>query len=382
MLIELSAQLVDNLEILLKDRMFIRCVKNLALAFYEGKHVVTGPIDLIKILESSKSIPADTQNIFRIIRQKRIESEILKSKIAMHVVVSWKNGNTVIDYKNPKQVYTVSYEWFADSVRVQSARLLCENKNDAEIYHRMARAFLWASKYRGVALAFRPSGCGGPGIADRLEEITTSEGASLCIVDSDRKWPDAPLGDTARCLQKAAKKLEKIVTVAAIIILDCHELENIIPAKLVFESISPDSSAGVRQKFETLHKLNLLGAASTNWHFDLKAGMLEWDLHKQEGEARDFLSGIALRVKALAGKRNPSCGDAPDCFKRDECKCVLIDGLSDTMLDMIVKHLEKLTPQKLAEQTFLGEESASRVYWEDLCSVLFAWGCAYNPSRV
>lgn len=385
MLIELSAQLEASLEILLKKDAFIACIKNLALGVQEGKHIVTGPLSLLSKLVSANQIPGDTRALFRIIKNKRSESELIKKNIQMYVVVSPEPTSEKFDYRNANQVYTVSYEWFSNSIRIQSARLLCENIDDAKIYTHMTEAYLWSKspKMNGVTISFRPSGCGGTGIADRLKESISSEGASLCIADSDRKWPGGPLGDTAKCLRNAAKEIENDVTVAGIIILSCHEVENIIPPRLVLESIPANANKEVRLKFNNLKQAKLLGTSSDNWYFDLKEGLCQFDLNNGQNEQqKSFLSAISSQSRAVRLKVSAKCSDAPTCSKRDECSCVLIHGVSDTMLDMIVKFLEKVTPQKLAELTFLGERPSSYDYWIELCATLFSWGCAFKQIRV
>ncbi|WP_146140790.1 hypothetical protein [Haliangium sp. UPWRP_2] len=384
MFLELSQKLESQLTNLLAQQSFIDSIDNLTLAHYEGKHILSCSHKLAQSLISAPNISQKTKGILQKIKSQYTESQTLKRKLSVYISVDHGASDRICSERVGEQNrFTVPYEWFSDSQHIQKTRLLCEDDDDAKVYMGILRSYLVANKLRPIEIAFRPSGSGGNSIHDRLRECEIGEGITLCIVDSDRKWPGAALGQTAHQLRRTFDNLDEGATVAHVIVLECHELENILPKRLIEAALPSSSDPSVVDRIFLACELGILGECSPNWHHDLKDGIKNYDILISEVPAhRTFVLSLVQRHSRRLPPVAIPCDVRAQCNKRSECSCIFFEGFSDILLKKVASYIERITSHKLCEIMFSGNQPPCAAYWQQLSAELLGWGCAYKRMRV
>lgn len=113
----------------------------------------------------------------------------------------------------------------------ESSVLITENLTDAKIYIELAKLYLKEKNNKSTDLSITSLGSGGSQIKVQYENtIINEKKQGLCIVDSDKKYPNCKLGNTA----KELKNIIKDDSINEVIILENQrELENFIPYDLL-----------------------------------------------------------------------------------------------------------------------------------------------------
>ena len=116
--------------------------------------------------------------------------------------------------------YEVGLSYFEKSDCLLIPFFVSENVNDIEFYSLITEAY-----YPEASLCYIPAMGGGSTTSKVISEIRRF-GFILAIVDSDRKYRGATLGDTASNCNKTIRHNN---TFAFLKVLDIHEVENLIP---------------------------------------------------------------------------------------------------------------------------------------------------------
>lgn len=113
----------------------------------------------------------------------------------------------------------------------ESSVLITENLTDAKIYIELAKLYLKEKNNKSADLSITSLGSGGSQIKIQYENtIINEKKQGLCIVDSDKKYPNCKLGNTAKELKEIIKDdfLNEVI-----ILENQRELENFIPYDLL-----------------------------------------------------------------------------------------------------------------------------------------------------
>lgn len=136
--------------------------------------------------------------------------------------VLWR---TTIVLDNPDlSKHEIGLSYFDKSNCLFIPFFVSENLNDIELYDIITRSF-----YRESCLFYYPSMGGGSTTYKVIKKIRPF-GFVLAIVDSDRKYDKADLGDTASHCQKVIKVNDSF---AHLKVLDIHEVENLLPLSAI-----------------------------------------------------------------------------------------------------------------------------------------------------
>lgn len=124
------------------------------------------------------------------------------------------------------EIWTVPLSLFNDPDRLLSAEMICENETDFDVLVAFGRSYLRRS-FPGFSLALRSRPGGGDTTAQVLRSaLREPNPPTLCVVDSDRERLGGALGQTARRCKAEVESHWRV----RLHILECRELENIVPA--------------------------------------------------------------------------------------------------------------------------------------------------------
>jgi len=382
MLILLSDRFHGRLPELTGAPGLLDALTNLALGHRAGAHIVSGPLRVLA--ELIRALSGDAQGIFRQIKARHLDLGTLRDHVTHLVVVEPEADAEVREERVGEQTRVhVPYTYFEDLGRAAPARLIAEDRDDATIYAVAAEGYVFRSpEVRGMCVALQTYGGGGQNMADALRDHAR-HGFTLCIADSDRRWPGAPEGGTALGLRRARRELSRD-HVIDVLVLPCHELENLLPAQLVVDSLEPGDERGFRAACLKAQGLGFLGAVAPLHHLDLKSGLRFRDVRDaaprppEQAFLAEVFEGHRGRAPVPAGGW---CDGEPECADRDACRCVLFEGLGGKVVQHVVKRVRAgLSPQKSAECFFAGTLTCAPA-WVDLGRRIFSWGCAYKCAR-
>lgn len=205
-----------------------RAVRNLSIAADEGRHLLLGdegvlrwcrkifgndPIVgvIINILENYAMavIPAEVKEYVRVINNNDPDGEREVTE-------------------NDKSVYYRFFSRFYRSSSISETILIGENQRDADLYFLIGK---WFAKYldANIYLNYGHVGGGGKTTCDAIRDHQQRGIAFLAFTDTDQRYPDGPLGQTANnCLG-----LTYTPPFEHLKVINAHEAENIIPLHII-----------------------------------------------------------------------------------------------------------------------------------------------------
>jgi hypothetical protein len=376
MLIVIGQELHNKIPNLVNDSVFIDCIDNLTIAHRKGSHLVSGSPLALRSLATHLANRSECASTLRSILSRYHEQASIIAAVAEHIVLSdSKFGSVTRATTNGHTTYTVPFSYFSKFTSTSPSSLVAEDSTDKEIYISVLKAFKHSSpSLKSFSLNIYGVGGGGANMCDHFAERAEA-GPTFAIVDSDRKYPGDGLGSTAISLSRKANDIA-LNTVSDIEILNCHELENIIPAALLQRCAIKDDGATFISGIDNLckklrdHHINVK-------HFDFKIGVRGWDLLSRSESDINLCRHLASSIQSMG----ISAVCPLSCANRASCTCIHIVGIGSGYLARIAREVNSLTPQKTAEY-FFSSSSNVRDIWEQLCRRLFSWACAAPPMRV
>ena len=388
MLIDLDTGIDSRLESLKGDSTFRDAMSNLALGYREGKHVVTGPRRVLDQLMALEILDQRTRDTFRRIKARYQDGQNLLRRVSHFIRVGAAGEDDgagredwIAEEGGTQTCFRVPYRFFDDSSRIQTTCLLGEDNTDATFYYHATRAYV-AHQKLGIEIRCILAGGGGSSTADLLR-TNAAERPVLCIVDSDRDWPGAALGATARNALEIQDKLREGKQITKVLVLPCRTIENLFPGRLVTESLPDDADPGFRSRCERAREAGIFGGGEPFHHVHVKKGLsLCKSFTAQPRSKQDFLRELCTRLGPPANS-SAWCQDACERESKPREPCQVFEGLGNTLLRHVTAYAGTQTPHKLAEQLFSKQQmdSGCGQTWADLGEVLLSWTCAFKPIR-
>ena len=232
---------IDKIDEALTDNDKIRAIENILRAFGEGKHVVWMPSDIAnQLISSGKFANYSLRILYELKDRSRLTKSLLRD-FEFHLHITFDDAE-ILEFAEPDKMIA-GFKRVIDSGHLQETTFIAENLSDAYIYEHGSKSFLILKKLYGeYDIKFRQLNGGGNTTIDVFKKELEDERFLLCLLDSDKKHPKGKLGDTAARFNDIKHGYGEGYYLE---VLECTELENLMPYKLVKEVIS-------RYKAETL----------------------------------------------------------------------------------------------------------------------------------
>jgi len=240
---EISAYPFDEA---LEDPEVVLAVERILLAHACGEHVFFPSRHVLKTLRCCQHFGFMSQQIIRTIDDRYAELAGLAKNLRFTVDLVPERVFSATRFTGRRAVQ-VPIRDLAWSRLPERVAVVFENAGrDGQFWDIVVRAWLERKGYR-ISFSMDPVNGGGSGTADEFERCLLSGRWALCIVDSDKTFPDDGLRNTANALAKKWDDLlcshpnAHILGIAHI--LPVRELENLIPPKTldwIFED-SPEN---------------------------------------------------------------------------------------------------------------------------------------------
>lgn len=339
---------------------------------YRGENYALGDRSTLISLAKNPNFSKLTQRIVETIISNLSTIGGIKHEIVSRINVTY--GKAVACKKIDASTWEVPLKELG-LYSVKKIALITENLVDANAFEHAAKQYQ-ASKRIPGQVALEKLGGGGSTTPQLLESLANNEHRwCLCITDSDRLYPDAPMDSTA---QKCKAISEKESIIAKHIDIEFREIENIMP--IVFlEEVIPSTH---RNQWDW--QINKLNGLRLDCHrfCDIKKGMTlkKINSYTNDSPIRLYWEKVAKdldKAKALT----VNCTDQDECKQNSEisCKCYVSYGFGDKLLEAIIQNLNQRTPQK--SETMIRQDS-NRTQWINIGRAVFEWCCAPHKTRL
>jgi hypothetical protein len=273
-----------------------------------------------------------------------------------------------------KQIIKVAPRFFNDSELVQKTILLCENLHDAALYESIAKVYLVWNKIN-VKIVCEHRGGGGNTISSEYINIQRlKKRFCLCVVDSDKFAPGGNLGSTASLIQAES---DSTCINTQTFILDCREIENLIPNSILSELCS-----GNQERLNALKILENISSSSVEirYFLDIKRGTrMKEIINASNPKIKSFWEVKISLIPDILSRIDKWCQDNWQCSsKSGECKCKISLGFGESTLSNTVEYLNKKNPHEIAKLV----DKSMHSEWEKIGQVIMNWCIAESPFRV
>lgn len=309
----------------------IQVITNLLLANFQRKHVIVfNRRELAYIVDEPTlfGIPARTHA--QDIQHTIMGAGGLLSTIDIRVEVNFvEHSEYNIINRDNKCIISINYKKFLDPEFLNTPILLGEHLNDAKLYYKFSELYLKITRlFDGIKINLSPDHGGGSSTIDKFRYLTESNRMCFCILDSDKKFPEDIEKDTSRAFRTRDRVINNL---SKSTVLDAHEIESIIPIKIVEDMIIHKRYD--KNYIDRVDIVNKIGAARK--YFDHKNGI---ELKQAIEIKRDFNSDFWMDVfNNIFDVDELECYKANYCHVCDDCK--KIDGLGDNVLSNVVDYI-------------------------------------------
>ena len=375
MLIDIDLKIYAQDDSHVLSEIHINSLINLSIAWREGKHIVTGSRETLDYIRNNAKLSPKQRGCFDHMYKDTTVHGALKSQLLRHIEAVAGLSLPELKHFGDKKTIRLPLEFFHDSETIQKTVLLTENVNDQLLYGIMLSVFMCSKNISGSYCSHEPIGGGGSTTQNPYKTYQNSMNRlCLCILDSDRKFPKGPIGNTARSV-KDIDVDDKPHT--ELMILDSREIENLIPTKLLKEMPSQNHSFG-----ESIVRLELIEESNSGWlrnFLDFKKGtklgkILLLGHNTDEYKAwKDYFDTIDLNTI------NKNCINSKSCMKNESnnnCECFISLPFCEGILGMSCEHLDSMSPEKIMECLC----KYTKPEWEKIGGLIFAW-CFAGPKR-
>ena len=336
----LADALDDNGSYLLASDAIDRIVKSQII----GNHIYFSDPSTLKRLIKNKHIEQRVKQHINMVLQSYSQKKAY-TKFKKYVEICWGKNIHEIIKDDEKSTIRISADVFMNSRIHERTLLLCENNNDILFYDKLTYIFMVENNLSyGFKINYDPINGGGNNISGQYD-LFQSENQKLCIciLDSDRRYKNSGLGETARNLKNVHKKNIRNGVPKGFCdfeIIDARETENLIPSTLIYTVVEGEPN---RRRFADWCKKLEEKGSEARFYIDVKDGINFRNIVNKgsvglinywEKELRQWLHNCHFLV-------------SHQC--RDKCDCFVVPGMGDNVLENVIKILSKMSIQKMAE---------------------------------
>lgn len=342
------------------------------------QHIVFAGRDVLDLLLTSVLISVANKDYIQMILDHYFEIYAVKTYIKYKVVVR----SDICSFKGDDKCFIVPLKAMVD---VQRARLLVENESDGKLYKDICNYLMLMNSLTKVyGICFENDSYSGSGAGRKIEELTNDNRMILCIVDSDKHYPDGASGSSSRAAKQCYQR-KKNNHIISLYELNAREKENLL---------SPEMYQVVNRDELVLMRI-LMKYPDEYMYFDIKDGIKHkrfrderWKKHytkivqdcKKEGIflASESEEDQFIHIKGIGDKQATRVDDliiAPEMTNRNGCSIIERMhhyGLSENSVEEIVQmrntFYNRLSPQMVME-------------WKRIYELVFSYGCSLldNP---
>jgi hypothetical protein len=329
--------------------------------FADGLHVVLMEPSAAKSIEVSSKFSEAQRAAAKHIRNRYSDYGSLTTKLAAHAKIVADGLHPQPDGDN----WALPLRWLA-ATPLHASRCIGEDLNDTGLLQAAAQDHLDSSGLNAFCVRVHEVLGGGNNTHRVLsQEAIVNCQLCICIVDSDRKYPTAPLGAVAQACQA-------VTGVGAYCVLTTagRTIENSIPWRLLDQVRAKPSGS----PSEDLLALRQLEQSSTQ-HLDMKYGLCRW--HLSENPNSDFT--LYWQRVANTQQRAACCPAQCSAASVGDCRDHIHRGYGGNLLADVVSWLRSHVAPRRSVKYLPSPNDAD---WKRIGALVSAYGIGLMPRRI
>jgi len=342
----------------------VTALENIGMECFYGHHLVVSTRPALEALVTDHRLSRSSKAAYVSVLANAAETDALLRRISRRVDVTMATGPS-----KAGPVWTVPLRILGESDIVRNRpEILAEHISDARFYYCLGWWYWRHSKLRGFTFFADVAGGGGDNVHGELDNCANIHPRVVfCIVDSDRAYPEAAIGQTAR---KCIEKLKDDKWHAHLEILSVRAAENLLPVPWVrYASRGNGPSTEALELLDSIHECAMTFLQN---YCNVKRGFTICELLKSEvGEIR-LLTKTDLSSKVHPFAKAKTCAAQPRCTRK-VC-CLKFEGLGGDTLAQVTAWL----PEAREEQTAIMMKDPRIA---QLAKTIFEWGVSSEKRR-
>lgn len=344
-----------------KDRDSIIALDDLASSRRKGKNFIFAEKSVLETLYKA-DISKGAKEVFKSLFNNSSEDKLYWQTVNKYINVVDKVIEPQIEKIGDAEELKVELKSLKDSDIHDYTLLITENQSDCEFYKLIGQYYARSKNIVRTKIMFDLKPGGGDTTVNILSLTVNNETRKLClcIVDSDKKFPKDTGGSTKEHIKNFIKK-HPVQDIWKVIILDVHEIENLLPISYI-EKCSKD----IRTSSNTIKFLKDLIDSEAIFYFDMKDG-----IKKEKFICKDF-GDPTIKKKFYKNENFRSYWEEYVKNYVKDMKNIqdehIINGFGKKILERIIKEFS-------SKEISLEEDGYLKGKWISLGRDIFSWGC-------
>lgn len=352
-------------------RRYKHCIRNIANAVIEGSHILRGEYEIL--CDCRKMFEGDDE--FEIFFRGMVNNYFtmtIPPEITYYVEIVRENPEERED--NGCIIAQKCIEDFYMSSSLLCCQLVCEDENDCKFYKFIADWYIKKNRLN-YHLNISEEGGGGGRTIDKVKKHLRDRRICLCVVDTDRKYPEMEINFKS----KECMKIDNHKCGYRCLIINVHEIENLLPLNYIDEVIS--TSPKYKWPMSQLQKKHFDYLSQSD---EVESILPYFDYKKGIKKTLDLLNDTNYQSYAkLCWQQNPeiSKGQTFEGFLNTLTSNNIIyyklsESISSDTLDYIKKSKDN---DSLKEPILLRFQE---IEWCRIARELMNWGCSRIPEGI
>ena len=334
--------------------VIVRAIKHIATSVFESKHLLSGSLEVLKYFKEEFKGDFDLYSLFNTLENNYYSTSFDFVKRRTEIVISISNLRRI---EGDVEIFQSSINDFQDTLCCQASILLGEDFNDCNFFTYILKWYI-SKNALNINYNFDTDNGGGVNICRSIDNHIENKRILLSIIDTDRKYPNSPTGDT---YNKCRKYLRKEKGSFKLIALDVQEIENLMPFNLLDNKSFSGEHASKKEKFDYLRSRN----PNLLQYFDIKKGIRKKDT-ENDSSYKEFAKQCC--------DCNPDINDF-DIYYNNLCDSDYVYPPLSRIFNLIEEDL-KNSSENFVLLNFQERE------WNKIGEKLLEFGCARNKEAL
>lgn len=328
----------------------------LATEIRKGLHYFFIKKNLLEKLYKNNELGIFAQNIYEKLFQNSAQDLSVQKTVNLRLKIVGVNSNSITVNKD---CIIISLDIALELNFSKEVNLVCENISDCRFFELITKIYMNYKALQKATCNIKSVGGGGATIFTSYEECINNKELAFLIVDADVKYYGAAKGTTLKKLREREKEKEGDIykNLVEIYELDIHEVENLIPLKLIksFYSNKPEGEAEKGNTIYYLEKMkNLTGENNPLHFFDMKNGIREQKMIKDE-QYRAYWTNILNNIGFTNNELN-------------------LEGFGQHLLSKITSFIKKRENEDRFFENYVDDYLKDE--WKKIARKIYSYGCS------
>lgn len=325
-----------------KDIKAKHAIKHLLEAHYYGFHYVyldTTP-EQLNIGDFSYAGDFALSALYEIIQDYTEVASILEI-LKLKAVVDFSFEKRSFSINSTKSELIIPYEKLDKLERLMPTKLVLEDESESEFYNDIIRLSNSNYLFDMKNINYETIHGGGSRTFGEFEKRKRAMVPTLCIVDSDKKHPLAARGSTSG---KFPNDQEAIEYWSKYLVLNCHEIENLVPLPILEKALSEEQASSATKMLSGLFPLD-----SRYIDFaDLKKGILHGDaVHIDKGKVKFWTHECVMKAHRSICSHCSVTPSNTNSHPSNACGGYLLPPLGPSIMDSVRRFLNSENPKAI-----------------------------------